>query len=73
MSRPLSGARFGLTEAEVRHRLEEQLVSSMRVEGDAPTVHAIAHALARIIEEDHLRMASQLEEAGVRLAEGSSG
>jgi hypothetical protein len=39
----------------------------MRTEGDAPTVHAFAHSIARILEEDHLRMADQLEQAGIHL------
>jgi hypothetical protein len=39
----------------------------MRAEGNAPTLHAIAHAVARVIELDHLRIAQQLERAGVPL------
>jgi hypothetical protein len=31
-------------------------------------VHALAHSIARILEEDHLRMAEQLERAGVKLS-----
>ncbi len=58
---------LGLTEQELRESLEEELLRSMHVEGDRPTVHAIAHSIARILEQDHLRMAEQLERAGVRL------
>jgi hypothetical protein len=39
----------------------------MRAEGNAPTVHALAHSVARVIADDHLRIAEQLERAGVRL------
>jgi hypothetical protein len=39
----------------------------MRAEGEATTVHAIAHSLARILELDHQRMAVQLERAEVSL------
>jgi hypothetical protein len=39
----------------------------MHVEGDKPTVHAIAHSVARILEQDHLRIAEQLEHAGIKL------
>jgi hypothetical protein len=58
---------FGLSEEEIRNRLQEELIQAMRTEGDAPTVHAFAHSIARIIEEDHLRMAEQLERAGVKV------
>jgi hypothetical protein len=58
---------FGLPEAELRAALEEELERAMRAEGDAPTIHAIAHSVARILELDHLRVAEQLERAGVRL------
>jgi hypothetical protein len=62
----LHGA-LGLPEGELRTALEEQLERAMRTEGDAPTIHAIAHSVARILELDHLRMAEQLKRAGVRL------
>jgi hypothetical protein len=39
----------------------------MRAEGGVPTVHAIAHSIARMLERDHLRIAEQLERAGIRL------
>jgi hypothetical protein len=39
----------------------------MRAEGDTPTIHAIAHSIARVLEQDHMRIAEQLERAGVRL------
>jgi hypothetical protein len=62
-----SSPSIGLSEAELRHQLEQELVRAMRAEGQAPTIHAIAHSIARVIEEDHLRIAEQLERAGVRL------
>jgi len=60
---------FGLSEQAIREALQEELVRSMRAEGGAPTIHAIAHSIARILEEDHLRMAEQLEAVGVRLGQ----
>jgi hypothetical protein len=60
-------ARFGLSEAEMRARLADELVRSMHIEGDQPTVHAIAHSVARILHENQLRMAEQLEGAGIVL------
>jgi hypothetical protein len=56
---------LGLTEQELREALEEELVLAMRAEGEAPTIHAIAHSVARIIHTDHLRIAEQLAEAGI--------
>jgi hypothetical protein len=61
---------LGLTEQELREGLQQELLRAMHVEGDAPTVHAIAHSVARVLVSDHLRIAEQLESAGVRL-EGS--
>lgn len=58
---------IGLSEAELRHELETGLARAMRAEGQAPTIHAIAHSIARVLEQDHLRIAEQLERAGVRL------
>jgi hypothetical protein len=58
---------FGLPEHELRAALEEELVRSIRAEGEAPTIHAIAHSIARILEQDHQRMREQLEQAGIRL------
>ena len=66
------GTSFGLTEQELRDQLEQELIQAMHAEGNAPTVHAIAHSIARILEVDHLRMAEQLERAGVVL-EGTAG
>jgi hypothetical protein len=59
---------LGLSEHEYRTRLEEELVHAMRAEGGAPTIHAIAHAVARVAELDHLRIAEQLSRAGVSVA-----
>lgn len=58
---------FGLGEAELRHRLEEELVRAMKAEGEAPTIHALAHAVARLLAEDHAAMSSQLRKAGVEI------
>ena len=58
---------LGLSEQEIRDGLVEELIRSMRAEGDAPTIHAIAHSIARVLEQDHLRIAEQLEAAGIRL------
>ena len=58
---------FGLSEQRLREDLEEQLLRSMRAEGSVPTIHAIAASIARVLEEDHLRMAEQLEASGIRL------
>jgi len=59
---------LGLSEAELRRELERELIQAMRAEGGAPTVHAIAHSIARVLAQDHLCMAEQLERAGVRLS-----
>ena len=58
---------LGLTEQELRNILTEELVVAFRTEGDMATIHGIAHSIARVIELDHLRIADQLEKAGVRL------
>jgi len=42
----------------------------MRAEGGV-LIHAIAHSVARVLEDDHLRMADQLRRAGVNLQEGT--
>jgi len=59
---------FGLSEQQLREGLQEELIRSMRSEGGAPTIHAIAASIARVIERDHLLMAEQLQAAGLRLA-----
>jgi hypothetical protein len=61
---------LGLSEQEIRDELVEELVRAMRSEGEAPTIHAIAHSIARVLERDHLRIAAQLEAAGVQLDGG---
>jgi len=62
---------LGLSEANIREQLEQELLRAMDVEGDRlvdrPTAYAIAHSVARILHEDHLRVAEQLERAGVVL------
>jgi hypothetical protein len=61
---------IGLREQELREALEDELVRAIRAEGEVPTIHAIAHSVAHVLEPDHLRMAEQLRRAGVRLEEG---
>ncbi len=56
---------IGLTEQEIREGLERELVQAMRSEGGVPTIHALAHSIARILHQDHLRIGEQLEHAGV--------
>ncbi|MGE5689057.1 MAG: hypothetical protein ACM33B_00715 [Pseudomonadota bacterium] len=63
---------LGLSEQEYRDELEQELVRAMRAEGGVPSVHAIAHAVARVAELDHLRIADQLGEAGLRLGRGEA-
>jgi hypothetical protein len=67
MAAEQSYAVFGLAEHELRSELEEELVRATRAEGEAPTMHAIPHSVARILELDHQRMAAQLKRAGVSL------
>jgi hypothetical protein len=64
------GLMIGLSEQELRERLEQELILAMRSEGGVPTIHAIAHSVARILEEDHLRVGEQLRRAGVELDAG---
>jgi len=58
---------LGMSEQELRDALTEELTISLRTEGNAVTIYAIAHAVARVIELDHLRIGEQLERAGIRL------
>ena len=67
MARTAIYAPLGLTESELRTELEQELARAMHAEGDAPTLHAIAHRIARVLSRDHLRMVEQLEAAGIRL------
>lgn len=60
--------RLGLSEQELREALAEELTLAVRTERGL-TVHALAHSIARVLELDHLRLAEQLEQAGVRLRE----
>jgi hypothetical protein len=62
---------LGLNEQELREGLGQELIRAMRAEGNAPTLHAIAHSVARIMADDHLRMIEQLERAGVELDSAS--
>jgi hypothetical protein len=61
---------FGLSEHALRTELEGELLRAMHAEGDAPTVHAIAHAVARVMQLDHLKVAEQLHDAGIDLGRG---
>jgi len=56
---------IGLSEQELRDQLVQEMTLAMRAEGDRPTIHAIAHSIARVLELDHMRIAEQLERAGV--------
>jgi hypothetical protein len=67
MTMPVRYLTLGLSEQELREGLEAELATAMHAEAGAPTIHAVAHAVARVIELDHLRIAEQLEAAGVRL------
>jgi hypothetical protein len=60
---------LGMSEQELREALVEELGLAFRTEGNTATIHAIAHSVARVVVLDHLRMAEQLEKAGVRLPE----
>ena len=58
---------LGLSEQELRDALSEELAISFRGEGNLATIHGLAHSIARVIELDHLRIAEQLENAGLKL------
>jgi len=58
---------LGLSEQELRDALTDELILSFQAEGNTATIHAIAHSIARVIELDHLRIADELERAGVKL------
>lgn len=60
---------LGMSEQELRDVLTEELTLSFRSEQNTATIHGIAHSVARVIELDHLRIAEQLEEAGMHLPE----
>lgn len=60
---------LGMSEQELRVVLTEELTLSFRAEQNTATIHGIAHSVARVIELDHLRIAEQLEDAGVHLRE----
>lgn len=64
---PTTGTWFGLSEQEIRDALSDELDLAFRTEGNAATIHAIAHSVARVIVLDHLRIAEQLEKAGIAL------
>ena len=61
---------LGMSEQELRDALTQELTISLRTEGNAVTIYGIAHAVARVIELDHLRIGEQLEKAGIDLDPG---
>jgi hypothetical protein len=65
---PMYG-RFGLSEPELRRALEQELELAAGAEREL-SAHAIAHSVARVLELDHVRVAEQLERAGVRVRGG---
>jgi len=60
---------LGMSEQELREALGDELSLAFRTEGNAATIHAVAHSVARVIVLDHLRIAEQLESAGIQLGE----
>jgi hypothetical protein len=62
---------LGLSEQELREALTEELTLAFRAE-HGESIHAIAHSIARVIELDHLRLAEQLEHAGIRLGHANA-
>ena len=67
----LSGC-LGLTEQELRQALEQELERAAVIEREL-TPHAFAHTISRVLTQDHLRTAEQLEGAVLRLrADGES-
>jgi hypothetical protein len=56
-----------MSEQELREALTDELTLAFRAEQNTATIHAIAHSVARVIELDHLRIAEQLEKAGIHL------
>jgi hypothetical protein len=65
-------SRLGLSEQELRELLTDELERALRAQGGEWSADAVGHSVARILHLDHLRMAEQLEAAGVRL-EGDAG
>ncbi|MCS7007125.1 MAG: hypothetical protein RMM28_07235 [Thermoleophilia bacterium] len=59
---------LGLSEQELREAITDELTLAVRTERGL-TIHALAHSIARVLELDHLRIAEQLERAGVRLGD----
>jgi hypothetical protein len=55
-----------MSEQELRDALTQELTISFRAEGNTATIHGLAHSIARVIELDHLRIAEQLEYAGIK-------
>jgi hypothetical protein len=64
---------LGMSEKELRDALVDELDLAFRTEGNTATIHAVAHSVARVIMLDHLRIAEQLEKAGVSLPERTAG
>ena len=63
---------LGMSEQELREVLSQELSVAFRAEQNTATIHAIAHAVARAIALDHLRIAEQLEKGDLRLLESGA-
>jgi hypothetical protein len=61
---------IGLSEQRLRELVEEELLRAMPPRAAVPTVEAVAHAFARVLEVDHLAITEQLQRAGVHLEDG---
>ena len=61
--------KLGLGEAELRHRLEAELTHAIKTENGLVTPHALAHAIARVLTEDHREMNAQFVAAGVEVGD----
>jgi hypothetical protein len=66
-------AKIELSEQQFCESLEDELARAARAEGGAPTLHAIAHAVAGVIELDDLRIAEQLAATAVELERADVG
>ncbi|HEX9642043.1 MAG TPA: hypothetical protein VGB13_12100 [Candidatus Krumholzibacteria bacterium] len=60
---------LGMSEQELREALSEEFTLAFRTEQNTPTIHAMAHSIARVIALDHLRITEQLEREGIWLHE----
>jgi hypothetical protein len=58
---------LGMSESAVRLRREDELAHAMKTESGVPTIHALAHSIARIIAENRHTAGPQLAGAGLEL------